>query len=135
MAAFTPVKNTLYLAEQYAKNGDIELIKQVDFSAFQKSEIRDLSSEILSYICSKYDNGVDPNKIQQCLDYINDQFKKIFTWETSNFIIYSHCYYDNNGDCLHKVQAKDSGAINIAYCSDLAKLANDEGRTIVHITK
>jgi hypothetical protein len=135
MAAFTPVKNTLYLAEQYAKNGDIELIKLVDFSAFQKSEIRDLSSKIYSYICSKYDTGVHPDQIQKCLDYINDQHKKVFTWETSNFIIYSHCYYDNSGDCLHKVQAKDTGAINIAYCSDLARLANDEGRTIVHITK
>lgn len=135
MTAFTPVKNTLYLAEQYAKNGDIELIKLVDFSAFQKSEIRDLSSKIYSFICSKYDNSVDPNKIQQCLDYINDQIKKIFTWETSNFIIYSHCYYDDSGDCLHKVQAKDTGKINIVYCSELAQLAKDEGRTIVHITK
>ena len=135
MAAFTPVKNTLYLAEQYAKNGDIDLIKLVDFSEFTKNQIRDLSSKICSYICSDYDNSVYPDNIQKCLDYINDQLMKVFTWETSNFIIYSHCYYDDSGDCLHKVQAKDTGKINIVYCSELAQIANDEGRTIVHITK
>lgn len=135
MAAFTPVKNTLYLVEQYAMNGDIELIKLVDFCVFDKRELRNLYSGINSYICSKYDTGDHTNKIQQCLDYINDKLNKVLTWETNNFIIYSHCYYDDSGYCLHKVQHKDTGEINIVYYSELAKLAKDENWNIDHFNK
>lgn len=133
MSSFTPIRNTLHTLEQYAKMGDIEAIKLVDFSVFKKSEIRDISSKLHKYnASSNHDYGVGFEAIQACIDYINEQKNEVFTWETSQLIIYSQCYYDNSGECLHKVQFKDTQNMSLVYCSELAIHAKNEGKFIEH---
>lgn len=132
MTSFTPVNNTLYLVEQYARMGDIEAIKLVDYSVFKKQTINELCSKLRKYVGSSDLSGVTSDKIIECINYIYMQLDKQFTWETSQFIIYAQCYYNKEGYCIHRIQSKETQNMTLVYCYELAQIAKNEGITIQH---
>jgi hypothetical protein len=128
MSSFTPIdysssfKEASNLIMEYGRNGDIDLIKTVDFRLFCKASIQEFYKD-LKKSATKEDAKEDalyPDKIDECIEYVKSQYEADLVWDTPKYIIHAVCYCDR----VHKVQNKETGKYFAVYCKEVAQKLN-----------
>ncbi len=121
MSSFTPIdysssfKDLCNLPYEYGLNGDIDLLKTIDFRLFQKGDIWELYKGLKKNATKE--DALYPDKIDQCIEYVKSQYEADLFWDTPKYIIHAICYCDR----VHKVQNKETGKYFAVYCKEVAQ--------------
>lgn len=139
---FTDVEINKNLITKFYRNGEIELLRTVDFSVFDQDEIDQLVNECYTYMDEVDQTSKKFINILECHKLLQEMSQTDFTWETKNLIISRNCYCRqcskdfgctcSNNFCVHKVEDKETKKIMAVYHEELKKIVLEETLSIKH---
>lgn len=140
MNEFTEVDNNIDHIVAYTLNGDIELLKNINYSNFTKKSILGCVTQVRKRISAiergeeSFINDDKLEKMRECYKYLIGVFNTEYSWETPTLVIYSECYCSGY-DATHKVLYKDTNEVKSVYCHELADLVVNSEVSIPHFRK
>ena len=103
-----------------AKNGDIELLKMIDFRSFSDNDIYNIIHEYK--LSTKNETNTNQN---ECLKFLLTKLSKEYVRETNDSSICNYCRYYGGFSraVLHKVKLNENGE-RIIMCETLKKVVS-----------
>lgn len=134
---FKPINVNIKLIESYCQHGEIDLLKQIDFTIFTKQQIKEIIDNHNVYIQFIHDNTNYQamftfdvlQKIHACKKFLEQVLQTEFTWQTTHFIIYANSF-EGSDEIVYKIQDKNTLLYKSVYHSDLITILNNENITI-----
>jgi hypothetical protein len=141
---FTDVEINKKLITKFYKNGEIELLRNVDFSNFHKNEIQNMADDCYNYMDDVDQTSKKYIAVLECHKLLQEMCQTDFTWKTKNLIISRNCYCMScledfgcscpNNFCVHKVEDKETKKIFAVYHEELKKVVLEENLNIRHFS-
>jgi hypothetical protein len=144
MSQFTAVEINKNIITKFYRNGEIELLRTVDFSFFNQNELDQMVNECYNYMDEVDQTSKNYINILECHKLLQEMSQTDFTWETEKLIISRNCYCTkcskdfgctcSSSLCIHKVEDKETNKIFAVFHDELMDVILEENLNIGHFT-